>query len=417
MMRKLVPFEKSYLIGNIYVHLAMRFANKKAVDENLEKLSNFVAALHSRTDGENLYFEKQEVPIYKIPSNITSLLDQCDYVAKNYLRPHKDALASLSASENSIVLAANHSILDGGGIKYIYETIRNNRETPFPTMAKCVFEPFYKQMKEIKYKVHSCYGDPKATRYFITDNKGLHYDSNLAFSRGQIDFDQMQIYDKKTKKVHGMSEAFFAAMILSMCAQTGDFSKKGLCEVFGTRSLINDKKGYEQGLFVTSFPVSAEADKSTTIEEFMKRLRADLNYQISKGAPFATMRDFNENINDELVPGFPMIMSSLGDFNVGDHIKDVCVFTNGKTNPYPFGYTSYLLYSTTKEGNSTMNIHSHYIADLTSKRMNLAFLKATKKFLTEIPLNSTCGDALDILKEYQDKIIKDNSNIIKVFEK
>lgn len=414
MMRKLVPFEKSYLIGNIYVYIAMRFKNKRAVDENLEKLSNFVAALHSKTDGENLYFEKQDVPIFKIPSDVKTLLDQCDYVSKNNLRPQKDALASLSASNDSIVLAANHSILDGGGIKYIYETIRSQKETQFPSMAKCVFEPFYEQMKKVEFNVPSAYGDPKATRDFVKDQKELSYDSNLAFSRGEIDFDQMQIYDKKDKKVHGMSEAFFASMILSMCAQTGDFSKKGLCEVFGTRPLIKNIKGYEQGLFVTSFPVSAEADKSTTIKEFMKRLRTDLNYKISKGAHFATMRNYNENINDKVLPGFPLIMSSLGDFNVGGQITDAFVFTNGKTNPFPYGYTSFLLYSLTKGIKSTMKIHCHYIADLTSKRENLAFMKSVKKCLTEIPMTTTCGDALGILKEYQDKIIKENSKIYKI---
>ncbi|KAK8900667.1 hypothetical protein M9Y10_002997 [Tritrichomonas musculus] len=415
MMRKLVPFEKSYLVGNIYVHLAMRFKDKKAVDKNLEKLSNFVSALHSKTDGENLYFEKQEVPVFTIPSNIKNLLDQCNYVAHNNLRPHKDALASLSVSNDSIVLAANHSILDGGGIKYVYETICDEKETPPPSMSKCVFEPFYEQMKSTKYDVHSCYGDPKATRYFVKDTKELYYDSNLAFSRGEIKFNQMQIYDKKSRKVHGLSEAFFAAMILSMCAQTGDFSKKGLCEVFGTRPLIKDIRGYEQGLFVTSFPVSAEADRDTTIKEFMKRLRADLNYQISHGAHFATMRNFNENINDELVPGFPLIMSSLGDFKVHGPVTDACVFTNGKTNPAPFGYTSFLLYSLTKGNESTMKIHSHYIADLTSRRENLAFMKACSKFLTEIPLTAKCGDALDILSEYQNNIIKNNSKVCKTF--
>lgn len=414
MMRALVPFEQSYLLGNINVILGMKFSSKHYVDQTLEKLANFVSALHSRTDGKNLVFEKQEVPVYKIPNNIDRLLDQCDYVARHNIRPHNISLGSLSATDNSIVLAANHAILDGGGAKYIFEMIRNEKPTPSPTMAKCMYEPFYEQMKNIKYSVHSCYGDPNATRDHLKDPKELYLNSNLCFSRGEVPFSQMQIYDPKAKRVHGLSEAYFAAMILSMCAQTGDFSKKGLCEVFGTRALLKDLKGYEQGLFVTSFPVSAEANKDTSIREFMKRLRFDLNEQMAKGAYYSTMKNYNENINDELLPGFPLILSSLGDFKLSDKLVDACVFTNGKTAPAPFGYTSILLYSLTNRTDSVMHMHSHYIADLTSERENSAFLQAVRKFLTEIPLSKTCGEALDILSEYQKKIISGNSKIIKI---
>ena len=412
--RKLFPTELSWIIGHNDVQLAYKCANKRARDLILNEAANKLSVLHMRVEDGNLIFEKQkEIPIFKIPNNIKQINEQCNFVERNYVKSYNQRIGVLACSDDTVVITGNHCAFDGGTLVNFTNYLSGHaKEFGGFGLVPSMFEPFNEWMKTGNIHNPSFLGNPEVTRWHSQDISHHCFSPIYKFYTNYFDEKQLQCYNKKEKKIHGLTEAYMASGILSCCALTGDFSIKGLWEVFGTRPYADNKEPLYQGDFFTELHCTAQADKDTTVAEFMKRLRADFNYRIKKGAPQAALKDYHDNVKGEPpIPGIPLILTSIGTFRCGGPITDAYLQTNNAD--IQSGMCTITSYNVITKKQNRFATGTKYNTSSMSDREAKAFADGVSYCLTQIKPSTTCGKALDMLKSFQKKIFKQNDSIVK----
>ena len=415
--RKLFPSEMNWVIGHNDVQLAYKCANKRARDSVLNEIANKLSVLHMRIDDGNLIFEKQkEIPIFKIPNNLKTFKDQCNFVEQNFMKPYNQRIGILACSDDTVVVTGNHCAFDGGTVVNLTNYLSGHaKEFGGFGLVPSMFEPFKEWMKTGNIHSPSFLGNPEVTKWHSKDVSHQTYTPKYKFYTNNFDEKQLQCYNKKEGKIHGLTEAYMASGILSCCALTGDFSVKGLWEVFGTRPCADNKQQLFQGDFYTQFHCTAQADKDTTVAEFMKRLRKDFNFRIKQGAPQSALKDMYENVKGEPpIPGIPLILTSIGTLRMGGPITDAYLQTNNAN--IQSGMCTITSYNVITKKQNRFATGTKYNTASMSDREAKAFADGVTYCLTKISPSITCGKALDMLESFQKKIFKENNNIMKTIK-
>ena len=117
--RPMVGYEQHFTdqINRVYNQFAIEVENPKDLQPILQKMLKATAGLYIKSDGFNLlnnFHDKNAITIHKIPKNVKTLENCCDWIYKTYTPNIDYSLASIAADETRIVINSNHAICDGG---------------------------------------------------------------------------------------------------------------------------------------------------------------------------------------------------------------------------------------------------------------------------------------------------------------
>lgn len=413
--RKMSVLEKNYIPTAMEVVVAYRVKDKKARDEVCEKLIKSVATFHMHVEGDDYVFSPRDVPVHRIPSGITDLKDQAFYLSEHFSKLPSIALGSIAISDDTVVFSTNHGVNDGGAIKDITECLSLGKEMPKLELPLDVFEAYPEQIENAKIFYDGFATNKNDVRYNSADLKNATNSFNSKCALSSLYDYEFKCFDKKDKKLHGLTESYFSSMVLSLSAMNGKFDKGGLWEVIGMRPYGNPKLNLRQGNHCTIIPVDLNgATNDTTIVEMMKMYRKDLQNKLKKNAHFAFWNAIKYGYpKAEPIPGAPTIRSSIGNLIAKGPLKDVFLMTHSVGGNYILNLGT-ITYCIDNGKEKRFNLTSTYFPTLISDREVQTFVDLTKYALKNLDFNTRIGDAVDILKEEEKKLFKKYENIERI---
>ncbi|EAY05356.1 hypothetical protein TVAG_153900 [Trichomonas vaginalis G3] len=412
--RKMVSLESTWLPTNYNIAVGLRCKDKKSVDLVLEKLVKSFAALHTHIEGDEYVFQSRDVPVYRIPSNVTSLIDQAFYMENNFKKNPSHVAGSIAVSDDSVVFSASHGIYDGGTIKNFLECLSFGKELPELKLPTSSFEPIMKEIQSVKCIIPDYFTDKDALRFKSTDSAFKNSAGNSTVAIETIYDNEFQIYDKKGKTLHGLTEAALSSLVLAVSAMNEKFDKTGLWEVIGMRNFASKEYDLRQGQYFANIPVSVNISSNAPIREMMKLFRIDMKKKLANKATYQFLRG---NIygfpKAPVINGAPIVFSSAGNFMVKGPLTD-CFFMPTSYADVPFEHLSCLMYSVDDGQKKKFLLTSNYSTKLLSTREASAFVGLTAYSLKNIDLNTKIGEAIDMLIEEKKKIYNRTNTIDRI---
>ena len=415
MIRDISPIEKIFIPGNTCVQLALKLKSPKLVDPILEKMSKYVLGFHTKIIDDKLVTERQEIPVFKLPNNFKNLQDACYYMNENHYRPLSDALASVAANKDTIVLNINHIASDGGFMVNLYNALKEDKEFDIPQAMIEEEKTFHDEIEKATYIPPFVTIDPALTRIKPKDKEYLTNDPMMHHFLMKTDAKNLKVYDPKTKKVKGLTDALWAFIILSASAHNGEFTNKGCSTCVDLRRFIKNPSFANCNDFA-NLSVSCEATKDTTIIEMMKRLRADFNKKLNAGDVFGYVKGLRGGKPLGLsMDGLSLELSNVGRFTLGGPFKDMWINLTLRSYTSPTS-TSFLNFSIDGNGRNTIYTKMRYPPQSLSDREARSIALSVQHGITNIDLNTTCGEAIDILTDFQRSITSKFEKVQKVLK-
>ena len=400
LMRKQNCFEKVFTSGYTSVQLAMKLKNpSKDLIPILKNLEKNVIGLHTKVINDMLYYDDAKTPIYPLPKG-KSLEDCCYYTAKHYMRPVNQALGSLAANDDTIVLNLNHAASDGGYMSRLYSYLKDGKDIGCPKFIRNIEEELENEMSQSKMLPYTLLTNPHLTR-MVSHDSLMYTNAHNNSAKGESQISNLQVYNKQTGKVKGLTEAFIVNQILAASAFNGSFDKKGVNVNIDIRPFMKNPDFSLTNAYSYSPIYCDGVTKDTTVEDFMKIARKMLNEKIKNREFFSTM-EASRRFSDKKMPQDIVIdFSNIGQFEVGGPFSDVwpCVTRAGSSAKPQICFFTFSIKNKNKNNLYSRVRYSRFNfseneADLITKSVHYG--------LENIPLNSTCEKALSIMKEYQE---------------
>ena len=399
-MRQQNCFERVFTNGYTSVQLALKLKNpSKDLIPILKNLEQNVIGLHTRIINDMLYYDDSKSPIYTLP-NGKSLEECCYYTAKHYMRPTSQALGSLAANDDTIVINLNHAASDGGYLARLYSYLKDGKDISCPKYIRNIEEELEEEMSRSKLLPYTLLTNPHLTR-MVSHDKLMYTNAHNNSAQGQSKLSNLKIYNDQTGKVKGLTEAFVVNQIFAASAFNGTFDKKGVNINIDIRPFMKNPDFCLTNAYSYSPIYCDDVTKETTVEEFMKLVRERLNEKIKNREFFSTMETSRRFADKKMPQDIVIDFSNIGQFEVGGLFADVwpCVTRAGSTAKPQICFFTFSV----KDKNKN-NLYSRVRYSKFNFSENEADLitKSVHYGLENIPLNVTCGKALDIMKEYQD---------------
>lgn len=405
-IRPATKFEKFFINGQCNIQFAMKIKDQNKLEPIIDKLKKNVIGLQTKTDGEYIYKHNDKIPAYDIPNNITNPRNSCLFMANHFTRPYDQALGSIGANKNTIVLNINHCCADGGYFLHIFENLKNNIEINSPKTFISVEKALENEINTSTFDPIFSTVNPKITRIFTKDKSELKNDYWMKHYVKISHANKFFCYDKFTKEMHGLNDAVWASMILASSALKGQMKQTGLSTCINLRPFINDLS-YEHCNMFSVVPVTPENIlPETKISDFMKNLRKVFKQNHDAGAQFGFIKKRQKvDVLPKPLDGTGLEHSSVGRFKLGGIFDDVWISLTMKATAAP-GFVSYMIFSVEDGQRNDFITQMRYppqkITDYDAKKI----VESVHFCLENLNKDMTCGDALEKLIHYQKNITK-----------
>lgn len=408
--------------NNCYIQFGIEVEHSSDLPTILNKIKNATAGLYIKSDGYNLYenYKNQEnVTVHKIPSEIKTLSECCDWIYTTYTPSFEDSLASIAADDHRIVVNSNHSISDGGYFATLLQNIQDpnyddifKRKAPIPhdlvsDLMKDEFEDFLKNKTKYLSKCPTIH-QSDLTYLNIQEKVEMPDSYNLLPKRlrTSIKISELSpyIYNKKTGKVKNMSDFLWTGLCMAINAKNGQFGPIGVGSCMDFRRLIKKERVNQTfGNAFTNFTLAVQnANPRMTINDICSTFRRNFNliknndwFYKEYMFPFQYKKE-NYAISH---------VSNVGPMKIKSPFKDFSIQVSTKEQGLR-PYIQVTTYSKSKE-DSDMNdliIHMRYSHSVMSMKSANDIFDTYVYFLKNINPYMKSGDVLDELIHFQESL-------------
>ena len=395
------------------MQLGLKVNDKKQIGPIVDKMKQAVLALHSRIEGDKLITEKRSyVPIYDIP-NFKNLNKACKFMSKHHQVPYDYALGSIGINDEMIVLNANHLAADGKFTSILFDYLKGDIDLPIPDRIRDCDSVFEKEIREAKEPLPPFMSnDASLCRILVKDEDKLLRSNSQAMHHfsNKTDAKDLQVYDKATGSVHGLSDSFWTNIILSISANNNDFSKKALANCCDMRPFM---KSYDFGITNAFADLALKANnisKDSTVKEMMDSIRKDFKQRYASNQLFGYLRTMQINTTPANFEGIAPELSNIGRFILKPPFTDVWVNCTMSDKLIPKNIPI-LSYSIEDENRNEMHTIMRFNTASISKQEVSRISKMIHFGMEKIPLSTPCGKAIDILQEYQRKLRNEEKKV------
>ena len=395
--------DKDYFKSGEMVELCMRINKPGKIPEIVDKLSKVVLGFHISTDYERYFYKKREVNPVMIP-NFEKLDDAALYMFDHHTPNFNDSMATIGVNSDTVVLNISHVIADGGYFQKLLDLI-SHPEKPLPEVPHLplgIFENFEKQL--YSKDTEQCpflYTEPDVTRVKTKQNvrkedvlpDGAHYHIT-------VPVEDLSIYNKDTKKVKGLTEAFWTSLILTASAINDNIEKRcGSMTALNMRQFLSPEKRdqWNIGNHYSNLTPCCDLDESITIRELGRRMRENFNYKLSKGMQYSF---FTATPPPGFVPPQNKIVeiSNVGPSKIADPIEDVYMkFTFKDTTS--MGLITHTNFAVVGHGKNVLHGNICYQSSTFEHKNARIFANDVEFALRNLPLDMTVGKAVEIIQQ------------------
>lgn len=417
MIRDIAPFEKFFIKGRCFIQLGVKCKTQKIASSVVERLSKNVLGLHSRCEDMKIICEKQDVPVYKLPNNFKSMREACLYMAEKHTRPVNQALGSIGANNDTVVLNVNHACGDGGYLLFLYDYLKNNKDYILPKTFEPVEKTFAKEMASNNTCPKFVTVDPTLTRIKPRDPLHLNDAAMAQHFVYKSKAEDLKFYNKKEGKLHGLTDNLWSMLILATSAYNGKFDFKSCATCYNLRPYVKNINFGNTNTF-SSVNVCADADRDTTIGELNHRLRANFNKNIKEGTQFGYLNGVAKGTESGAsMPGIGIELSNVGQLKLGGPFTDAWMALTMRSYASP-GIISYMTFAieNPEVGRNDIYTQMRYPPQGLSKREAELIVRSVHYGIENFDSSMKCGEAIDKLTDVQRRIWKEYSeNQLKFF--
>ena len=400
--------DKIFINTNQYMHLALHLSDSSKTGMMIDKIHKLMIGSHSRVDGDNVVRVDTEPLTVKIPDNFKTLHESIEFMKDKHLPNINNRLVCVGANKNTIVINAHHMFSDGGFLKNLFETLRDDKNADAPQKIETTLDVFGKDIEEAKSFPIDISVNPALTRLFTKDHQLTGYNANGRTSIASGDVSSFKCFDMKAGKPRMFTDALYASTIFTVSAYTNNFSSQGVGTVLDMRRYLNvPKNTFELGDLYSSLSITGHANIDTKVIDLMKQTRASFESQIKNRVHFGFLKKMlNPVMPENPIPGGLVSISNVGVFKLGGSIDDVALDVSFDTRNK---FESYFLtqYSVVDKKKNRSVLLGKYPLSYMSEREADLLTQSILFCLKNIDMNATCGEALEKTKDFQNKFIKE----------
>lgn len=404
--RPVIGWEKFFIGGRIFLQLAMKLSDPSKKDHVLSKIEKSVSSLHHATDGKVIYRVKTETPVFKLPDNVTDMEKLCEIMGSQYTRPMDQALASVGANKDTIVLNVNHLAGDGGFLQQIFAHLRDDCEIDY--IPSIIPGEKYLEKEILSYtdKLPDFNTqDPLITRFISRNPSELYISHSLLTNGAQSRAEDLMTY-KLNGKLTKLTEYYWSNFILAACAYNGSLDTTACATCVNMRPYISPSTNLSCTNCFAHATASAKVSKDDTVESMMTRLRESYNFNLKRKQPFGELKLVQQGLPDRpQIPGVGLDLSLIGSFKTGGLFKDAWVHLS-QVDSSVAGIVSYLGFSVDKGHEHIFHGRMRHSSATMSDRDAEMFVRNIHFGLENIKPSIKVGEALDMFKDNQRSLFK-----------
>ena len=417
-VRNLAECELPHVMGEITCQFALKVKSPELVQSVLRKISKCVVALHSRVEKNKLIIDPTtNIPVFKLPK-FNTLEEGCSYMHKHHHLPYDQALGTVGSNDDTIILNINHMAGDGGYYQYLFNQLKNQDENYFNnlkiTEIKDQDSLFKKQIESATDIELPPFVDPSNSRIIPRDLMGQTQNLYTVTTSYHSSINELPVFDKASGKVHGLTDLHWTFLTLSSCAHNDkDFSKQNCSIICDLRRYLTNPDFTNTNHFA-NLSCRTHATKDTTVGEMMKQFRADFTRRLNSTELFGFLKKKTIPFDIQVPPGIDIELSNVGRFELGGPFTDVWITSHIASSVCP-GHLAGIAFSVSGNGRNDLYSLMRFASQTISVREMDSIAKSIHYGMENIPLNTRCGEALDILSDYQKRLEKqfDQPHIIK----
>ena len=408
-IRQISSLERIQIDAKVTVQFAMKLKSPKFMDNVLNKVSKYCIGLHSHVEKKMIHVNvKSDVNVYRLPNNFKSLEDACKYMLKNHHLSYDRALGTVGANSDTIVLNLCHLAADGVYLLNLFNALKDSNEIEVPNFITnneaALKDEIDNASDPSVYSSVAC----EQCRIMPRDLINLsQYQNTRSYVNHSCAAD-LQTYNRQTQKLSGLSDALWAFLILSTSAHNGkDFTNQVISTQVNMRPFIKQRNVLANTNHFSTIYLESQATKDTTIQEMMKQLREDFKTRMKTDEVFSYLKSFKtNNIITNQLPGVTVDVSNVGRFQLDGPFENVWIHSDMLAGLDP-NRASFISFSVDGNGRNDVYTTTRYCSSAISEREIELVSKSLHYGMEKIPLNTTCGEALDILEDYQKSLEKD----------
>ena len=395
---------------------SIEFESSSYVKPALEEILNCCNAFHTRGI-LSIYPIKSKVPIYRIPSGITSLPQLNEWMFNNHRQKFYERNGTIAIDEKRIVMNTSHICTDGLFlINLIDHLSRPNEHWDMAPIPQSAAHTYNAEVKSHPETAILCLGDPNVSRIFPKkkpSNKNVFYGNHHII----YPISKVKNYSAKDDKIHKISENMWTSIALSAAAfnyySSFDQNKFSISTVYDLRRLLSKDENNNKALqnYVASLPATAHPTPKTTIGELGDMMRKDFNRGLKNKDYFSHMKSLDDFIfrrwRRPTLPGLGFEFSSMGILKIKPPIKDahitlMCEPSMGCGQLSFLSFTKENVVKNTKEFIGELQFNS---MDITQEE-SFIIAKSIEYAMTKLNDSTTISDAIEELHSFQTSLQK-----------
>ena len=132
------------------VQLCIEFNHPKYVPQVVDRFKRSVLGLQLKTDGKSLIHTNDPVDVARIPSNLSTTVDVCNWMDEHCVPTLGNRLATLACDDTRVAFNCSHVCADGGFLMFMLHNCLNSNLPPAPLLPSMLTDIFHRELDEFR---------------------------------------------------------------------------------------------------------------------------------------------------------------------------------------------------------------------------------------------------------------------------
>jgi hypothetical protein len=215
--RLLTPVEQRLQIIPEFVQLACKVADPSQTPRILSNLKAAGLGLHLRVKGDTLVAHSDPPRVIPIPESIRDLRAAATYLSGHGTPARTEALAAAGVDSDIIAFTSDHTICDGGFLRYLFDRIARDDFVPpkLPLLPAPLDSLWEKELAAASQKPST---DPTNLTRIWCRSLGKPTDGKGHYSLWTTPLSSLKCYNKSNGRLSGLTEDLWMALGLAVSA-------------------------------------------------------------------------------------------------------------------------------------------------------------------------------------------------------
>lgn len=386
-------------------HLSLQVEDPKYIPRILSNAEKVLVGLRVKIDGSMMYNVGEPLKPVKIPESITNCEDAISYMDEFETPHYKRRMAAIGYNENIVSYTSGHCCSDGSYLIKFADNCLDDDIGETPDLPITIKEAYGKLFFDGKKYVDKMVPADKVTAFTLRPSDGMAPHSCRAeYIVRSIPFDQLQVYNRKTKNLEGLNNAINSSLCLAISTMENKLKNHlCVCTCIDLRRFAKEQLDWSYANQYSIMNIIADnLKKNITLRNVNESFRKDLKNRIEKGYAFSSFwGPFIEGKGSAIA-----FVSHAGPLMIKKPFIDKRIrgTMNGEATEFSLSLlTNQQIYEHSKE----LIIRQRYSPAAITKKDATLITELTKYCITKIPLDKKLGDAFNELKQYKAKLEKE----------